>query len=420
MSATGSALAERAGGYGVALTCGEMDQWQHNVLFADELSPAFAASGVPLKRLDYRAQPRDVYRALNDADCAFFLCFNGFGSELQVSEPELRASRAQPKPGCFRSAYEYFHKPLFDLMHDCPAHESMEHQVESLFSRRNLLLTDYGYVGMAKTLGVRHARFVPSIAFPTTLPGPPRPMRARSIEILLPLGFQDPEVSRRRYVDTSYRGRVYRVIFEAVVEACVANLRLDPLHEVLAACQDAGLEFDPRDPDSRFLLTTALDFVKFARRQRLVRAVAHLPVSIMSRAPFEEGTPGCRLRPIQTRSASEMLAAIAETRCVICPLPHMTGYHERALGAFTAGAAVVASPNHILETEFNHGQGVLIYQSELELVDILEKTLASPDWLEPIAARGRERALARFSPLRLAETILSLLSSEPALHVARG
>jgi hypothetical protein len=140
----------------------------------------------------------------------------------------------------------------------------------------------------------------------------------------------------------------------------------------------------------------------------------------MSRSPFEEGTPGCRLRPIQTRSASEMLAAIAETRCVICPLPHMTGYHERALGAFTAGAAVVASPNHILETEFNHGQGVLIYQSELELVDILEKTLASPDWLEPIAARGRERALARFSPLRLAETILSLLSIEPALHVESG
>ncbi len=417
MTATGSAFAGRPGGYGVALTCGEIDQWQHNAMFANELSPAFAALGAPLKRLDYRAQPRDVYSALKDADCGFFLCFNGFGSELQVSEPELRGSRAQSKPGSFRSAYEYFRKPLFDLMHDCPAHESMEHQVESQFSRRILLLTDYGYVGVAKTLGVRHARFVPSITFPTALPGPARPMRERSIEILLPMGFQDPEVSRRRYVDISHRSRVYRVIFEAVVEACAANLRLDPLHEVQAACQEAGLGFDPRDADSRFLLTTTLDFVKFERRLRLVRAVAHLPVSIMSRSPFEEGTPGCRLRPIQTRSASEMLAAMADARCVICPLPHMTGHHERALGAFTAGAAVVASPNHILETEFNHGQGVLIYQSESELVDILERSLANPDWLEPIAARGREHALAHFAPRRLAETILSLLLMEQTLHL---
>ena len=105
---------------------------------------------------------------------------------------------------------EYFQKPLFDLMHDCPAHESMEHQVESLFRRRFLLLTDYAYVGVAKALGVRHARFVPSIAFPTTLPDPPRKLRDRSIEILLPMGFQAPEISRHRHSNVSYRRRIYR------------------------------------------------------------------------------------------------------------------------------------------------------------------------------------------------------------------
>jgi len=392
-------------GYAVALICNEIDQWRHNTLFVNELAPAFGALGVPLRTLDYRLQPREVKTALNDADCRFFLCFNGFGSELQVVDGQ---------PGRFRSAYEYFQKPLFDLMHDCPAHESMEHQVESRFRRRFLLLTDYGYVGVAKALGIRHARFVQSIAFPTTLPGPTRPMHGRSIEILLPMGFQDPEVSRRRHVTASYRSRVYSEVFEAVVEASIANLQLDPLNEVFTACREAGLTFEPRDPDSRFLLTTILDFVKFERRQRLVSAVAHLPVSIMSRTPFEEATPGCRLRHIQPRSASEMLAVMADSRCVICPLPHMTGHHERALAALTAGAAVVAAPNHVLETEFRPGRDLLIYKTERQLVGLLEGILDDPACLAAVAESGRERALAFCSPIRLAETIVSLFELEQA------
>ena len=393
------------GWYAVALICNEIDQWRHNALFVEELTPAFATLGMSLRALDYRTQPRDVYQALKDPECAFFLCFNGFGSELQVGDG---------MPGRFRSAYEYHGKPLFDLMHDCPAHESMEHQIESRFRLRYLLMTDYAYVGMAKSLGVRHARFVPSIAFPATLPGVPRPLLDRTIDILLPMGFQDPEVSRRRHVATSYRSRVYRSVFDAAVEASLANLQLDPLHEVVAACREAGLAFDPNDVDSRFLLTTTLDFVKFERRQRLVRAVAHLPVTIMSRAPFEEGTPGSRLRPIRTRSASEMMATMAESRCVICPLPHMTGYHERALGAFTAGAGVIAAPNHILETEFRPGRDLLIYKTDAQLVRLLERGLDDPSSLADIAASGRERALSRCSPTRLAETILSLLQQERA------
>ena len=145
-----------------------------------------------------------------------------------------------------------------------------------------------------------------------------------------------------------------------------------------------------------------------------MRAVAHLPVSIMSRVPLEEATPGCRLRYIPPRSASEMLVAMADARCVICPLPHMTGYHERALGAFTAGAAVVAAPNHVLETAFRPGQDLLIYKTEARLVAILERALDDPGWLEALADSGRERALARCSPIGLAETILSLLELERA------
>jgi hypothetical protein len=398
-------MTPRGGDYAVALICGEIDQWRHNTLFVNELIPAFAAQGVTLRMLDYRAQARAVNDALKDEACRFFVCFNGFGSELQVSDVQ---------PGRFRSAYEYARKPLFDLMHDCPAHESMEHQVDSRFRRRFLLMTDYGYVSVAKSLGMRHARFVPSIAFPATLPGPVRPLRDRSIEILLPMGFQDPDISRRRHAGISFRGRVYREIFEAVVALCTPNLQLDPLNEVIAACREAGVAFDGRDADSRFLLTTVLDFVKFARRVQLVRSVEHLPVSIMSRAPIEAPTPVSRLRYIDTRSASEMMSVMGDARCVICPLPHMTGYHERAMGAFTAGAVVVAAPNHILETEFSPGRDLLIYKTEAQLVSMLERMLDDPSGLAEIAESGRARALRQFAPERLAATIVSMLEQELA------
>lgn len=394
-----------AGGYGVALICGEIDQWRHNTLFVNELIPAFAATGVTLKMLDYRAQARAVNDALKDADCGFFLCFNGFGSELQVSAGQ---------PGRARSAFEYARKPLFDLMHDCPAHESMEHQVNSCFRRRFLLMTDYGYVSVAKSLGMRHARFVPSIAFPATLPGPVRPLRDRSIEILLPMGFQDPEISRRRHAAVSFRGRVWREIFETVVETTMTNLQLDPMNEVFAACREAGVAFDVREADLRFLLTTVLDFVKFERRVRLVRSVEHLPVSIMSRAPIEAPNPGSRLRYIDTRSAAEMMTTMADARCVICPLPHMTGFHERAMGAFTAGAVVAAAPNHILETAFRPGRDLLIYKTEAQLVTLLERMLDDPSGLDELAESGRQRVLSRFGPDRLAETIVALLEQERA------
>jgi spore maturation protein CgeB len=99
---------------------------------------------------------------------------------------------------------------------------------------------------------------------------------------------------------------------------------------------------------------------------------------------------------------------MADAECVICPLPHMTGHHERALGAFTAGAAVVAAPNAVLETEFREGQDLLFYRSAAELAALLPEFLADRDGMRALAHAGRDRALERFSPRRLAETMLGM------------
>jgi spore maturation protein CgeB len=103
----------------------------------------------------------------------------------------------------------------------------------------------------------------------------------------------------------------------------------------------------------------------------------------------------------------DLLTLMADSACVLCPLPHMTGFHERALGAFTAGAAVIAAPNRILETEFRHTQDMFIYRSPGELADMLPSLVAEPDRLQAIARSGQDVAHGRFAPRRLAQTLLS-------------
>jgi spore maturation protein CgeB len=85
----------------------------------------------------------------------------------------------------------------------------------------------------------------------------------------------------------------------------------------------------------------------------------------------------------------------------------MTGFHERALGAFNAGAAVLAAPNHVLESNFLHGKDMLIYRDVLELPDLINDLLADPDRLQRLGQHGHSKAIAQFSPSRLIETILA-------------
>ena len=80
------------------------------------------------------------------------------------------------------------------------------------------------------------------------------------------------------------------------------------------------------------------------------------------------------IRVEPSRSATGLLQIMGDSRFVICPTPHMTGFHERALGAFTAGAMVVSTPNEIIETNFVTGAEFLFARNETELANTLETT----------------------------------------------
>ena len=385
--------------YVIILICEEIDTYGHNAVFAEEISAALRELGLASRIVDYRRKAREVHDALRDESCAFFICFNGFGSELAVPGNLL---------GSLVSAFSSYQKLLFDLMHDCPSHEAMAHQVLIKDRERQVLLTDYGYVEEAHELGFASVRFVASITFPITLPAAVRTRKHRPIQILLPVQLPRPSLVDVRLLggDLGSRKRVFREIYDFVTDQCIADLRIDPRTETRRACREAGIAFDARDVDFRFLLTCILDRTKFSRRHDLLVALRGLPVTILTDTHAEKDVPE-GFATVPARSFRDLLKLMSESASVICPLPHMTGFHERALGAFTAGAAVLAAPNDLLETHFRHAHDMLTYQSTAELVELIPAMLSDPARLQAIARSGQGVALEQFAPQRLAVAMLS-------------
>jgi hypothetical protein len=99
---------------------------------------------------------------------------------------------------------------------------------------------------------------------------------------------------------------------------------------------------------------------------------------------------------------------MGDARCVVCPNPHFTGFHERVLAAMSAGAAVVSTPNLVFEAQFAHNRDVIFVRNESQLVQILERALADSAWLQPIATSGHRLSAKLFSPQRFVDMILSI------------
>jgi hypothetical protein len=139
----------------------------------------------------------------------------------------------------------------------------------------------------------------------------------------------------------------------------------------------------------------------------LVRALRGLPVTIMTDRATEFEADASKLTFVPSRPAREMLRLMRGSRAVLSPAPHLTGFHERSLGALGAGAALLSSPNKVLEADFMHGRDLVFWRSEQEAASVVERLLADPALLETIGENGRVRVADLYSPARLVHTILS-------------
>jgi Glycosyl transferases group 1 len=393
--------------YGIILVREEIDRFRHNALFANELSVAMREEGVTLRTYDYISQSKEVFKSLIDPNCIFVACLNGFGSELLYPHSLSPNGNASP--------YTTLQKPLLDWMHDCPAHDTMRHQVHSTFPERRLLLTDHGYVAIAKSMGMANAQFMPSITFPAALPASRTPLNKRSIPILLPVGMSSPESVVDRFIQSkTYKARLYTFLFDAVTEGALQNWAIDPVDELDKAAREAGVALNFREPDARFLLSAIVDYVKFSRRRRLLAAISHLPVTVLSDHSADQLQVKGEVTIRAACSANEMLQLMSDSQSVVCPTPHFTGFHERVLGAFTAGAAVISSPNAIMESTFVSNEEYVRFGDEPGLVQQLEALCADPASFQAMANAGQSRAMNLFSPTRVAKLFLSALNAKAA------
>lgn len=395
------------GEYVVVLCNRRVDVFRHHDLQLNELVPAFARHGLSVQVIDYMEEPHRLHRTFTDPNCRFYVCFNGFGSEI-VLPSGPRATLLSP--------FHIHGKPLFDIMHDLPLHDSMEHQFAARGSDRHMLVTDYGYAMLARLAGYGNVRFVDSIAYPQALSGHIRPYRDRRIEVLLPINLPPPRAVDDRHRSEGLKGRVYSLVYEAAVEQAVHDWSVDPLDAVLGACTAAGLPFDINDADSRFLLSTVLDKVKFERRWRLVSVLAHLPITLLTGDGAGEPWAQQRARILKPMNVSEMFALMGDSRAVICPNPHITGHHERTLGALTAGAAVLAASNRLHETQFMHGREILFFRHLPELVEMVERVLSHPMDFAEQAEAGRARVMTLLPPERLVDTMMALFRPAPPVR----
>ena len=397
-SANNIVNSNRSDTYCCVIVCREIDRFQHNAVFADEISTAIESLGKRVKIIDYREKPQDLLRALRDSFCDFAISFNGFGSELLLSYGN----------GASYSVFQETRKPLYDLMHDQTSAEYMGHQTKSRGLWRNLLLTDWGYVAEAHELEIRNVCYVPSITFPKTLSLNTKPLVDRPIETLLPVGLTPLSTVRALHKGLAgARSRVYRMIFEEAVEACVADLYLDPRVEGRRLCREAGVHIDVNEADGRFLITSILDGVKFARRDKLLKSLS-IPVTLVADRQIDLEEYGANISAVPARNFSDLLSLMTESRIVLCPLPHMTGFHERAMGAFSAEAAVLAAPNEVLRSNFRYDEEYLVYGSAEACGQVACQALKNLPHLQQIATSGHERARSLFSPVELARRILSM------------
>lgn len=382
--------------YGTILVRADIDRFAHNALFADELAAAFARRGWRTQTADYVRDSKKVFDALKDQACRFFLTFNGFGTEIRF--PTLHPGRLEP-------AFQVFGKPVFDLMHDCPAHEGMAHQADVTFPLRRVFSTDYQYAGIATDMGVRDVTFAPSITFPHAL-SELAPDGGRDIDVLLAIGTSLPDYTRQRIDTGTIKGRLYRAVFDEVTAAAAADWQLDPIVELKRALRDLGILLDHAVPEHRFLLTLVLDYVKFARRRDLLAALSGLPITLV---PDRAGSYSDRFRLEEARSATALLGLMARSRIVVCPTTHNTGHHERPLSAFTASAAVVSAPSRLLSANFSNGDDIVFANGPQAMRETIERLMSDGEGTGEIAAKGHERAMALHHPDRLVSAILNRL-----------
>jgi glycosyltransferase involved in cell wall biosynthesis len=282
------------------------------------------------------------------------------------------------------------------------------HQAAVVNPLRTAWLFDYGYIQEAQALGFPNAVFGRSITYAGVLSTLP-PAEARSMPVLLLIDPPSREWQEEAPPPSAV-DQAFAAVRRVVREALSADLGRDPRVEVRRAFTDLGVAFDSRKHAHRQLLTATLEDVRLAREQAVLEALAGLPVTVASTSAPGAAVP-TGVRWVQVRDFREKLALMRRADVVVRPSRHHSGFDPLVMAALTAGAAVVTSPNTVLEGDFAVGQDLLVYRSAAQARALVADLLSSPERGRQVGMNGQLRAADRCSSTALADSLLRAYSN---------
>ncbi len=137
--------------------------------------------------------------------------------------------------------------------------------------------------------------------------------------------------------------------------------------------------------------------------------------------------PGRGLRRVAAASGAELVASppdlralLARATLALAPMRCGSGLPLKVLEAWSSGVPVVASPWAAAGTSGVAGEDLVVAESPDEWMRAILALLADPDRRRQLAAAGRERLRADYSPQVVRRALLAALTGCNSAHAAGG
>jgi len=315
-----------------------------------------------------------------------------------------------------RLLYEIIDVPFVGLMFDDPAYYPQRHQVPS--RHLALLFTDDDHLAASLRLSPAmspRGRFRFGVRPPTEAP---TPHSARDIALLFVKSPGDPELARREWHALP---PALRTILNDVADATVWRSDQSLWSVVHARLADDGLVAGIEHGVGMATLVARVDhYVRLARAQRVVRALAPFPALIVGSGWRAHLPRDARATVLDTCPMHDTLALMSSARVVVNVQPNNRyAPHERALFGMQRGCCVLTDAATPLRDALGE-EHIRAFDWSDDLEDVIASLVQKPDEGEAIGLRAAPFACAQWDAVSGARTVLRAVDSLAGLLSTRS
>lgn len=380
-------------------------QSQYDVLryFIDDLCEAFSQFGYNVKVIDLLDDRwnEELLSTINSDNVLFALGMNAMGLDLAVND---------------KSVYDITGIPFFAFYVDHPVH-----QLGRLKNKTNNLICSF--------IDRTHAEFVSTylrndctkvfIPHGVKADGDAGstiiPIKDRSIDVLFPGSYMDPDELREKWVET---GPFLTKLFDDFADCMLSRQDVEHMDNIRHVLERRGLEYNSKFYDSLIPHINLIDLYVRARiRKETVEMLSDFPLHLYGNG-WDKLKLGKNVQKHSPISFKEVLYKMGQSKFVLTVLPYfIDGGHERIFASMNAGAVSISNSNKFLLSEFSNGKDVvLLSKTKEEVVKQVEELLQNQDQLQLIADNGRRKVLEKHTWLHRAQQILETVFFHKAFY----